>query len=66
VFVGRTTLGHPRSDHQQAEIPFSCPSLPQNLSMFVVGYVCTSGAAATELKYLQQEVHFKETFQARG
>ena len=33
VIVGRTALGRPRSELQQAEILFSCYSLPQNLSM---------------------------------
>lgn len=44
---------------------FSRYSLPQNLSTLSVGYARTSGAA-TEQKYLQQEVHFKKTSQARG
>lgn len=65
MFVGRTTLGHPRSELQQAEILFSRYSLPQNLSTLSVGYARTSGAA-TEQKYLQQEVYFKKTSQARG
>lgn len=62
--VGRT-LCQRGSELQQAEIFLSRHSLLQNLSTFSEGYVRTSGAA-TKHRYIQQELYFKKTSQARG